>query len=48
METDSFDLEGHTFRAVEAGHTDTLDTTVLHVPDLHLVVAGDVVYGGVH
>lgn len=48
METDTFELEGHIFRAVEIGHTDTHDTTVLHVPDLHLVVAGDAVYGDVH
>ena len=33
---------------VEVGHTDTDDTTVLHVPDLDLVVAGDVIYNGVH
>jgi len=34
--------------AIEAGHTDTDDTTVLHVPSLRLVVAGDVVYNNVH
>jgi glyoxylase-like metal-dependent hydrolase (beta-lactamase superfamily II) len=48
METDTFMIEGHTFRAIEVGHTDTVDTTILHVPDIHLVVAGDVVYGDVH
>jgi Metallo-beta-lactamase superfamily len=48
METDTFAIEGHTFRAIEVGHTDTVDTTVLHVPDIHLVVAGDAVYGDVH
>lgn len=42
------DLEGHELRIVEVGHTDTDDTSVLHVPDLGLVVAGDVVYNGVH
>ena len=41
-------LEGHRLIPVEMGHTDTDDTTVLHVPDLELVVAGDVVYNGVH
>ncbi|HVQ98593.1 MAG TPA: MBL fold metallo-hydrolase [Mycobacterium sp.] len=42
------DLEGHSLWVVEAGHSDTDDTTVLHVPDLDLVVAGDVIYNGVH
>ncbi len=41
-------LEGHRCEAVEVGHTDTDDTTVLHVPSIALVVAGDVVYNGVH
>ncbi|WP_155929280.1 MBL fold metallo-hydrolase [Mycolicibacterium sp. CBMA 234] len=41
-------LEGHQLLAVEVGHTDTDDTTVLHVPDIGLVVAGDVAYNGVH
>ncbi|PQP19521.1 MBL fold metallo-hydrolase [Rhodococcus opacus] len=46
--TDGFLLEGHTLVAIEVGHTDTDETTVLHVPDLGLVVGGDVVYNGVH
>jgi glyoxylase-like metal-dependent hydrolase (beta-lactamase superfamily II) len=43
-----FPLEGHDLVAVEVGHTDSDDTTVLHVPDLELVVAGDAIYNGVH
>lgn len=43
-----FELEGHELRIVEVGHTDTDDSSVLHVPSLDLVVAGDVVYNGVH
>jgi glyoxylase-like metal-dependent hydrolase (beta-lactamase superfamily II) len=43
-----FELEGHLLQAVEVGHTDTSDTTVLWVPDLKLAVCGDVVYGDVH
>jgi len=43
-----FTLEGHDLVIVEAGHTDSDDTTVLHVPDLELVVAGDAIYNGVH
>ncbi|GAA1687786.1 MBL fold metallo-hydrolase [Nonomuraea maheshkhaliensis] len=42
------DLEGHELLIVEVGHSDTDETSVLHVPDLDLVVAGDVVYNGVH
>jgi glyoxylase-like metal-dependent hydrolase (beta-lactamase superfamily II) len=43
-----FALEGHELVIVEVGSTDSDDTTVLHVPDLDLVVAGDVIYNGVH
>ncbi|GLA29662.1 hypothetical protein ACMYSQ_003242 [Aspergillus niger] len=48
MESPVFEIEGHKFRAVEVGHTDTYNTTVLHVPSIRLVVAGDAVYGDVH
>lgn len=41
-------LEGHALRIVEVGHSDTDATSVLHVPALDLVVAGDVIYNGVH
>jgi glyoxylase-like metal-dependent hydrolase (beta-lactamase superfamily II) len=43
-----FALEGHDLMIVEVGATDSDDTTVLHVPDLDLVVAGDAIYNGVH
>jgi glyoxylase-like metal-dependent hydrolase (beta-lactamase superfamily II) len=43
-----FELEGHELVIVEVGHSDSDDTSVLHVPDLDLVVAGDVIYNGVH
>ena len=43
-----FTLEGHDLVIVEVGDTDSPDTTVLHVPELELVVAGDVIYNGVH
>src|SRR5580698_8394615 len=36
----SFELEGHQLVAIGVGHTDTDDTTVLHVPEIGLVVAG--------
>jgi glyoxylase-like metal-dependent hydrolase (beta-lactamase superfamily II) len=43
-----FELEGVALLPVEVGHTDTDATTMLHVPDTRLLVAGDVVYNGVH
>ncbi len=43
---DGIKLEGQQLLAVEVGHTDTDDTTVLHVPSIGLVVAGDVAYNG--
>jgi glyoxylase-like metal-dependent hydrolase (beta-lactamase superfamily II) len=46
--SEGFLLEGRVLRAVETGHTDTDDSSVLHVPSIGLVVAGDVVYNGVH
>ncbi|ODR21642.1 MBL fold metallo-hydrolase [Mycolicibacterium porcinum] len=43
-----FELEGERLLPVEVGHTDTDATTMLHVPSTGLLVAGDVVYNGVH
>ena len=43
-----FTVDGHPLVAVEAGHSDTDDTTVLHAPSIGLVAAGDVVYNNVH
>jgi glyoxylase-like metal-dependent hydrolase (beta-lactamase superfamily II) len=43
-----FTLEGHELVMVEVGHTDSDATSVLHVADRDLVVAGDAIYNGVH
>ena len=43
-----FELEGVRLLPVEVGHTDTDATTMLHVPAIGLLVAGDVVYNGIH
>ena len=48
LRENAIDLEGHELIPVEVGQSDTHDTTVLHVPDLDLVVAGDVAYNDVH
>jgi glyoxylase-like metal-dependent hydrolase (beta-lactamase superfamily II) len=42
------DLEEHDLLVVPLGHTDTDNTTCLHVPSIGLVVAGDAAYNGVH
>ncbi len=44
----AIDLEGHALVVVPLGHTDTDDTTCLHVPSVGLVVAGDAAYNDVH
>jgi glyoxylase-like metal-dependent hydrolase (beta-lactamase superfamily II) len=45
---DSFTLEDHEIRIIEQGHTDSADTTSLHVPSIGLIAAGDVVYNECH
>ena len=44
----SFELEGNTIQVIETGFTDTHDSTSIYVPSIGLVVAGDVVYNGIH
>jgi glyoxylase-like metal-dependent hydrolase (beta-lactamase superfamily II) len=48
LEGNEIDLEGNKLVVVKVGHTDTDDTTCLHIPSIGLVVAGDVVYNGIH
>jgi glyoxylase-like metal-dependent hydrolase (beta-lactamase superfamily II) len=45
---DRFMIEGHDIVLVPVGSSDGADTSVVHVPDLGLVVAGDVLYNGAH
>jgi hypothetical protein len=40
--------EGHDLLIVAVGPGDSNDTSVLRVPDLDLVVAGDAIYNGAH
>jgi glyoxylase-like metal-dependent hydrolase (beta-lactamase superfamily II) len=42
------ELEGHKLIAVNTGKTDTAYSTSLRVPSIDLIVAGDVVYNGIH
>jgi len=48
LEDHTIELEGHELVAVALGHTDTDQTSCLHVPDVGLVVAGDAAYNDVH
>jgi glyoxylase-like metal-dependent hydrolase (beta-lactamase superfamily II) len=48
LDGDGFDLEDHRLEVIETGFTDTLDSTALWVPDMRLLVAGDVAYNGIH
>ena len=48
LEGNEIDLEGNKLVVVNVGHTDTDDTTCLHVPSIGLVLAGDAVYNGIH
>ena len=42
------ELEGEQLVSVPLGHTDTKNTTCLHVPSIGLIVAGDSAYNDVH
>ena len=48
LEGNEIDLEGNKLTVIRLGHTDTDDTTCLHVPSIGLVLAGDAVYNGTH
>jgi glyoxylase-like metal-dependent hydrolase (beta-lactamase superfamily II) len=48
LDGNDLDLEGRKLVAVNAGRTDTARSTCLHVPSIGLIVAGDVVYNGIH
>jgi len=44
----AIELEGHELQIVEVGQGDIRPSTVVHIPDLDAVVAGDVVYNQTH
>jgi hypothetical protein len=48
LDAASIELEGQPMIPIATAHTDTADTTSLHVPSLELIAAGDVVYNGIH
>jgi len=48
LDSSQFDIEGCLLHVIETGHTDAPDSTSLHVPDLDLIVSGDVAYNRCH
>src|ERR1700736_4549366 len=44
----TLELEGHELRVVEVGQGDIHPSTVVHIPAIDAVVAGDVVYNQIH
>jgi glyoxylase-like metal-dependent hydrolase (beta-lactamase superfamily II) len=48
LKGNNLELEGRKLIALDAGRTDTAHSTCLHVPSIGLIVAGDVVYNGIH
>jgi glyoxylase-like metal-dependent hydrolase (beta-lactamase superfamily II) len=48
LETTSIELEGSEIRVIDIGQGDTEHSTIVHVPSIGAVVAGDVVYNEVH
>ena len=48
MQDTVIDLEGHELRPIMIGQSDTVPSSVVHIPDLDAVVGGDVAYNGIH
>ncbi len=45
---DVIDLEGHQLRIIAVAQADTAPSTIVHIPDLDAVIAGDLAYNGIH
>jgi glyoxylase-like metal-dependent hydrolase (beta-lactamase superfamily II) len=48
LDGDVIDLEGQELRVVAVTQADTAPSTMVHIPSLDAVIAGDVVYNGIH
>jgi glyoxylase-like metal-dependent hydrolase (beta-lactamase superfamily II) len=48
LEGNVIDLEGHELRIITVGQSDTSVSTIVYVPSLDAVIAGDVAYNGIH
>lgn len=48
MSTTKLTFDGRELNAIEVGQGDVAPSTILHIPSIDAVIAGDVVYNGVH
>jgi glyoxylase-like metal-dependent hydrolase (beta-lactamase superfamily II) len=48
LDGDVLDLEGHQLRIITVGQSDTYPSTIVHIPSLAAIIAGDVAYNGIH
>jgi glyoxylase-like metal-dependent hydrolase (beta-lactamase superfamily II) len=48
LEGNLIELEGHELRVIEVGQGDIAPSTVVHIPSIATVIAGDVVYNRIH
>ena len=48
LDGDVIDLEGHELRIVNVGQADAIPSTIVYIPSLEAVIAGDVAYNGIH
>lgn len=48
LENGVIDLEGNELRVIEVGQGDIAPSTVVHIPSIDTVIAGDVVYNRIH
>lgn len=48
LDGDVIDLEGQELRIITVGQSDAHTTTIVYIPSLDAVIAGDVAYNGIH
>jgi glyoxylase-like metal-dependent hydrolase (beta-lactamase superfamily II) len=48
LDGDVIDLEGHQLHIITVAQADIAPSTIVHIPDLDAVIAGDVAYNGIH
>jgi glyoxylase-like metal-dependent hydrolase (beta-lactamase superfamily II) len=48
LEGNVIELEGHELRIITVGQSDTSVSTIVYIPSLDAVIAGDVAYNGIH
>ena len=48
LDGDVLDLEGQQLPIITVGQSDTYPSTIVHIPSLAAVIAGDVAYNGIH